>query len=33
VIKVAIRTLRDKGYDETSIRAMTGGNAGQLLLG
>ncbi len=33
VIKVAIRKLLDHGYDETAIRSMVGGNAGQLLLG
>lgn len=32
-IKVAIRQLLDHGFDEKSIRAMTGGNAGKLLLG
>lgn len=33
VIKIAIKQLRDRDYDETSIRAMVGGNAGELLLG
>jgi hypothetical protein len=33
VIKVAIKSLLTRGYDEQSIRSMVGGNAGQLLLG
>lgn len=33
VIKIAIKQLLDRGYDEKSIRSMVGGNAGQLLLG
>jgi hypothetical protein len=33
VIKIAIRALLDHGYGEDAIRAMTGGNAGELLLG
>lgn len=33
VIKIAIRQLLDRDYDEKSIRSMVGGNAGQLLLG
>jgi uncharacterized protein DUF6282 len=33
VIKIAIKQLRDRDYDEKSVRAMVGGNAGELLLG
>lgn len=33
VIKVAIKRLRERDHDEKSIRAMVGGNAGELLLG
>jgi hypothetical protein len=33
VIKVAIKRLRERDYDEKSIRSMVGGNAGELLLG
>jgi hypothetical protein len=33
VIKIAIRQLLDRGYDDKSIKSMVGGNAGQLLLG
>jgi hypothetical protein len=33
IVKIAIKHLRDKNYDENSVRAMVGGNAGQLLLG
>jgi len=33
VIKIAIRQLLDHGYNDKSIQAMVGGNAGQLLLG
>jgi hypothetical protein len=33
VIKIAIKQLLDRGYDEESIRSMVGGNAGELLLG
>jgi hypothetical protein len=33
IIKIAIRKLLDHGYDDKSIRSMTGGNAGELLLG
>jgi hypothetical protein len=33
VIKIAIKQLRDRDYDENSIRSMVGGNAGELLLG
>jgi hypothetical protein len=33
VIKIAIKCLRERDYDEKSIRSMVGGNAGELLLG
>jgi hypothetical protein len=33
VIKIAIRQLLARDYDEKSIRSMVGGNAGELLLG
>ena len=33
IVKSAIKALLDHGFDENSIKSMTGGNAAQLLLG